>query len=204
MLPLRALSLSLLPDPFYRAITIECASTAEQLDMLDAYFDYSLLEAQRTGRCVLADVPAHGASAWLLPRSEEIERRETREKHLFMERVLGPLGSARYHAIVDFMAPLAAKHVPADAWYLSIVGVHPDVQGRGLGRTLLSPTLDEATAAGHACYLETFTPENLGFYERLGFAPVADFLEPTTGSPYVIMRRDAPPTASRSGGRANA
>ena len=107
-----------------------------------------------------------------------------------MAQLLGTKGSQNYHAIVDYMAPLAESHVPAAAWYLSIVGIHPAAQGQGLGKVILQPTLEEASSHSQVCYLETFTPRNIGFYQHLGFVRVAEYPEPTTGSTYVIMRRD--------------
>ncbi len=187
---LRALALSLIPDPFYRAITVECSSIKAQLVMLEQYFDYSLQEAQRTGRVVVAPSESEGAAAWLLPRSSEVQAIEAKAKAEFMAQLLGPKGSENYHAIVDYMSPLAEPHVPTQAWYLSIVGIHPEAQGQGLGKVLLQPTLQEASSRRQVCYLETFTPRNIGFYQRLGFVQVVEYLEPTTGSTYVIMRRD--------------
>jgi GNAT superfamily N-acetyltransferase len=96
-----------------------------------------------------------------------------------------------YHRIVRYMAPLAARVIPRGAWYLSIIGILPSAQGRGLGATLLTETLAEASHAHKPCYLETFTPRNLNFYERLGFLRVANDLEPTTNKEYVVMQRDA-------------
>jgi ribosomal protein S18 acetylase RimI-like enzyme len=190
--PYQALALSLLPDPFYQAITIEHAgSHGDRLATLEKYFEYSLSEAERTGRCILAPNPAAGAAAWLLPRTAQVSAAEDAAKASFMAKLLGTQGSRNYHAIVDFMSPLAARHVPSHAWYLSIVGVHPTAQGQGLGQQLLAPTLLEASAGREVCYLETFTPRNLAFYERLGFVAVADYAEPVTQSTYVIMRRDA-------------
>jgi GNAT superfamily N-acetyltransferase len=190
-MPYRALAQSLLPDPFYQAITIEHASTeADQLSVLEKYFEYSLGEAERTGRCVLAPNAADGAAAWLLPRTVQVGAAEDAAKASFMAELLGTQGSQNYHAIVDFMSPLAPRHVPSEAWYLSIVGVHPSAQGQGLGQQLLAPTLLEASAGKKVCYLETFTPRNLAFYERLGFVAVAEYAEPVTRSSYVIMRRD--------------
>jgi GNAT superfamily N-acetyltransferase len=187
----RALALSLVPDPFYQAITVECSSVEAQLAMLERYFEYSLQEAQRIGRVVLAPEESQGAAAWLLPLSSETQAVEARAKAEFMAQLLGPRGSKNYHAIVDYMSPLAEAHVPAEAWYLSIIGIHPNAQGKGLGSVLLRRTLEEASSLHQVCYLETFTPRNSGFYQRLGFAPVAEYPEPTTGSAYVLMRRDA-------------
>ena len=93
--------------------------------------------------------------------------------------------------MVRYMAPLAARVVPHDAWYLSIIGVLPSAQGQGIGATLLADTLAEASDAHACCYLETFTPRNPGFYERMGFRRVAEHVEATTDKAYVVMRRDS-------------
>ena len=178
-------------DPFYCAITEDFGTeiTARK-HALSGYFRYSLAEAQRTGRCVVADDTALGAAAWLLPRTPEVEAAESSAKSGYLASVLGPRGIENYHRMVRYMAPLAAQVVPRGAWYLSIIGVLPSAQGQGLGATLLASTLGEASAARVPCYLETFTPRNLRFYERLGFRSVANHLESTTNREYVVMRRD--------------
>ena len=83
----------------------------------------------------------------------------------------------------------SATLVDESAWYLSIVAVDPAVQGQGLGRILLEPTIAEADRAGVTCYLETFSQRNLPFYQRLGFETAALFTEPTTGADYAVMVR---------------
>lgn len=50
-------------------------------------------------------------------------------------------------------------------------------QGQGLGEKLLAGTLAEASQANATCYLETFTPRNLRFYERMGFCRVAEHVD---------------------------
>lgn len=93
------------------------------------------------------------------------------------------------------MSAKAASVVDDDAWYFSIVAVDPTAQGQGLGRKLLEPTIAEADRVSATCYLETFSPRNLPFYERLGFVTEARFAEPTTGADYAVMVRypGAPP-----------
>ncbi len=119
----------------------------------------------------------------------EAAESEAKSKHL--ASILGPRGYENYYRIVRYMAPLAARVVPHGSWYLSIIGILPSAQGRGLGKRLLGETLAEASGAGVCCYLETFTPRTLRFNEGLGFRRVAAHLEPTTTAEYVIMRRDA-------------
>jgi ribosomal protein S18 acetylase RimI-like enzyme len=185
-----ALAESLIDDPFYWAITADFGSdlTARKSALI-RYFHYSLMEAQRTGRCVVAPDPMLGAAAWLLPRSEEVAAAESSAKAEWLAAVLGPAGAENYDRIVGYMTPLAARVVPDGAWYLSIIGILPAAQGRGLGATLLAGTLAEASQARVPCYLETFTPRNLKFYERLGFCQVASHVEPTTNREYVVLQK---------------
>jgi ribosomal protein S18 acetylase RimI-like enzyme len=186
-----ALVESLFDEPFYWAITEGFGSDlAARKHALSRYFHYSLEEAQRTGRCVVALDPSLGAAAWLLPRSPEVDAAESSAKSEFLAATLGPRGVENYYRIVGYMAPFAAQVVPGNAWYLSIIGILPSAQGRGLGAALLAGTLAEGSQANVTCYLETFTPRNLRFYERLGFRSVAEHIEPTTNREYVVMRRD--------------
>jgi ribosomal protein S18 acetylase RimI-like enzyme len=186
-----ALTEALSDDPFYCAITVDfAAEPALRKRALTDYFHYSLLEAQRTGRCVLASDASLGAAAWLLPRSTEVDARESSAKSQCLASVLGPRGVENYYGMVRYMAPLARKVVGGDAWYLSIIGILPAAQGCGLGAALLADTLAEAARARATCYAETFNPRNLNFYERLGFHRVASQLEPTTNKEYLIMRRE--------------
>jgi GNAT superfamily N-acetyltransferase len=187
-----ALTESLFDDPFYWAITEGFGNDlAGRKRALNLYFRYSLDEADRTGRCVVAPDPRLGAAAWLLPRSPDVDAAESSAKSEYLASTLGSRGKENYYRIVRYMAPLAARVVPGGSWYLSIIGILPSAQGRGLGATLLAGTLAEASRANVTCYLETFTPRNLKFYARLGFRQVADHLEPTTNREYVVMRRDA-------------
>ncbi|QMU19653.1 GNAT family N-acetyltransferase [Gordonia rubripertincta] len=59
---------------------------------------------------------------------------------------------------------------PAEpVWHLATVGVAPHAQGRGLGRAVLEPGLEGSRTEGCPAYLETSSPANVSFYERLGF-----------------------------------
>ncbi len=81
-------------------------------------------------------------------------------------------------------AAAAALHPTVPHWYLAFVGVAPELQGQGIGGTLLAPVLREADRCREMCYLETPFPATIPFYERLGFRA---FLEacPFAGAPPV-------------------
>jgi ribosomal protein S18 acetylase RimI-like enzyme len=185
-------------EPFYRSIAVQFAADGvRRRAVLSRYLDYSIAQGLRIGRVVHLETPALGVAIWLLPQGPQIEGREGADKRGFLQRLLGEAGCASYQRIVAYMSERAHTMVGREAWYLSILAVAPQEQGRGLGRRLLAPTLAEADSALRVCYLETFGQGNLGFYERFGFVTRAEFTEPTTGSPYALMMR--PPGAGLTG-----
>jgi GNAT superfamily N-acetyltransferase len=71
----------------------------------------------------------------------------------------------------------AVEEAVPEGWHhtLAILGVHPDQQGRGAGRALLSWAcrLNDADTASRGVVLDTGNPANLRFYARFGFRPLA-------------------------------
>ena len=179
-------------DPFYQSICGAYVSdAARRRTVLAQYFDYSIQEGREIGRCVHLTAPKVGVAVWLLPQTRQLQARAAQNKRAFLEKALDATGCANYYRILEFMHGKAANVVDGGAWYLSIVAVDPALQGQGLGQKLLEPTLAEADRASVTCYLETFSSRNPSFYGRLGFLTRARFKEPTTGSEYAVMVRDA-------------
>src|SRR5688572_12931413 len=184
-----ALVESLRHDPFYLAITEgHGADEARRSEALSRYFDYSMSEGARVGRCVQS-VDAAAAAVWLLPLSPERAAAEASAKAAFIRSALEPEGAENYRRIVAFMASRSRSIVSNAAWYLSIVGVATSAQGQGVGGRLIRATLAEADQIGAPSFLETFSQRNVNLYERLGFAVVASYEEPVTRSQYWIMQR---------------
>ena len=59
-------------------------------------------------------------------------------------------------------------------WHIGPVGVHPDVQGRGIGSSLMASFLELVDDQRSPAYLETDRERNLAFYQRFGFVVVAE------------------------------
>ena len=186
---LNALVESLFDNPFYQALTVDFEQdTQHRKQVLESYFAYSTVEAERTGRIVLSSASEPGAALWQLPREPAVAAADSAAKRDFMARLLGPRGIEHYRRMLAFMEAQLHGLMPADAWYLSILGVHPRSQGRGTGARLLAPTLQESKTAGVSCYLETFGDRGLPFYERQGFKRIGTHVEPVTGERYHILR----------------
>ena len=75
-------------------------------------------------------------------------------------------------------------------WLLDALGVDPSRRSRGIGSALVRWGLERAASDGVPATLETGRPENVGYYERLGFRVVLEG-EPAPGGPHVwFMRLD--------------
>ena len=96
------------------------------------------------------------------------------------------LRAAWYQAATDL------RHVRRPHYYVRDIGVHPNMQGRGLGSALLRPTLDRCDREGLPAYLEASSERNAALYERLGFRTTRELR--VGGSPplRLMLRRPHP------------
>ena len=86
---------------------------------------------------------------------------------------------------------LAALLPDTEHWYLDTIATDPAWRRRGLGARLLDHDLAVRDASGHACALDTHTPENVAFYGRRGFEVIATERMPDGGPELFVMFRPA-------------
>jgi GNAT superfamily N-acetyltransferase len=185
-----ALYEALIPDPFYIELLREIpGGQQEKQEALMRYMDYSMTEGERYGQLTIASDPPHGAAIWSKPLDTATDAEKSLLKKDFIKTHMGESSLKAYLTIVSFMME-QLEGVPTNAWYLSIAGIKPACQGKGLGAGLLKTVLDEADKNGIPTYLETFTPRNISFYERMGYKIAKEVFEPVTGSFYWIMLRE--------------
>lgn len=61
-------------DPFYQAITPDHSDNiAGRRAILKDYFEYSMIEGQKLGRCTVIPGDDRGAEVWLLPASPAVQ-----------------------------------------------------------------------------------------------------------------------------------
>jgi ribosomal protein S18 acetylase RimI-like enzyme len=108
-----------------------------------------------------------GAAAWTPPGKWHIGiGRQLR----FVSHFAAISGWSRLVKVQLATAPLLKAHPRVPHHYLFVLGVDPDVQGKGVGRELLAPMLATCDRENLPAYLETATERNLGYYQSLGFA----------------------------------
>jgi len=69
---------------------------------------------------------------------------------------------------------LLEVHPAEPHWYLAVLGVDPDSQGRGLGGAVLDVFLRQVDSEPEPVYLETDRASNVDFYRNRGFGLVAE------------------------------
>ena len=74
----------------------------------------------------------------------------------------------------------------------SALSVRPECQRRGLGSALVEPILDRAHRDALPCWLETFDPANVAFYQRFGFEVIDPALPAIPGGPPLTTMRRPP------------
>ena len=186
-----ALYAALVEDGFYRTMEASVENQLKAREAMLKYLDYSMVEAEKYGELFIPTEHDFGVSVWSKPMPDQLSSQCSAEKKNFLLNELGEPSLTTYQSIVDFMAKNAQALIDPDAWYLSILGVLPEYQGQGLGPSLVTPVLRQTDQLGVSTYLETFTPRNHTFYQRLGYHVVKIIFEPTVQAEYAIMRRRA-------------
>ena len=106
---------------------------------------------------------------------------------LHVAAYLGPVVGGR---VTRWLGTWADHDPGAVHGHIGPVAVRKESQGRGLGTALLEAVVERLDHAGLAGYLETDRAQNVPFYERQGFAVVAE--GDVLGVPNWFMWRDAP------------
>lgn len=185
---------ALADDPLYRALENAAEGESPEVSSKEAmlrYFDYSMSEALKQSALYLLEENECGAAVWSLPVQEMLLAQKYQDKRDFLESYMGVRCRDLYQDVIASMDEVSQEYVDEDDWYLSIAGIAPNSQGKGYGRDLLMPKLQEADESQIQVFLETFTPDsNAKFYEKLGFSAVTSAIEPTIGASYTLMIRE--------------
>ncbi len=144
----------------------------DSLRRLGWLHETSVRYALRSGRAYTTP-DVEGVAAWLRPGATELTILGMLRAGMFAAPLrIGPAACVRLSRYDRRREALHARSMPDSHWYLLLLGVDPNLQGRGLGRALMQPVLDEADATGTPCYLDTTNPKVVAFYERHGFESV--------------------------------
>ena len=165
------LILAFLDDPIYRTLIPD---PGDRQRSLDALWRALITTSSRYG--VVDTTPdTAGVACWLAPGNADLGLWRMVRTGLALPRAMMqfPADSRkRFLEMVSVTDRIRRERVPQPHWYLWALGVEPERQGQGIGRSLLAHGLARADADACPCYLETETEFNVAFYSRWGFLVV--------------------------------
>ena len=176
-----------LTDPLTIYMLTNIQNRPRQLfDLMALMLRYSWLYGE-----VYATPGMEAVAAWMPPGDgHESGWRMIRAGALPMIWRLGLPVIRSYLRIEALAEEVHARYITEPHWYLSQLGVEPELQGKGYGRQVLIPTLQRIDGEGKASYLETLNPRAVPFYQKLGFHVCEETHLPEEGPPMWSMLRE--------------
>ncbi|UCC59625.1 MAG: GNAT family N-acetyltransferase [Dehalococcoidia bacterium] len=102
----------------------------------------------------------------------------------------GRKGSGRMKRSSDYIDARHERLAPEKHWYLQVIGVNPQFQGKGYSGKLIRPMLKRIDQEDIPCYLETLDERNVGIYEHFGFEMIEKSPIPKTSlTNWAMLRR---------------
>lgn len=120
-----------------------------------------------------------GGAFWVPPGKYDASLRATLR---LLPSFIRVVGLARLPMVASVFSEAEKKHPHEPHFYLPMIGVDPQHQGRGLGAELLRPVLNRCDRDRIPAYLESSNERNITLYERHGFR-VTDALRLPKGGP---------------------
>lgn len=110
-----------------------------------------------------------GVAVWQLMDKNRLQKRGFSFGWFWLGLFTDKETSKRQQAFLGYSSAVRARLMPERYWYLQMLGVDPDYQGKGFSSRLLKPMLARADREGLPVYLETQRDKNVTLYQHFGF-----------------------------------
>ena len=106
-------------------------------------------------------------------------------------RGAGKGGSSRMKHDGNHIDAMHKRYAPFKHWFFLIIGMTPQLQGKGYASQFIRPRLDRMDEEGLPCYIETMAERNVDLYKRFGFEVMEKVTIPDTVLTTWALLRDA-------------
>jgi GNAT superfamily N-acetyltransferase len=183
----RALALAFQDDPLQSYVLPDPEERARRSP---AHFATFIRYGHLFGEVYTTPGTPEGAAIWQPPGAAITPERAVSAGLNRLSTLIGADALERLGRVLDYREAVHHRDLPSEHWYLMLVGVVPVQQRQGVGRALLQPILNRADSAGLWCFLDTAQPQNVPFYQKLGFRVLAETVEPESGLRLWTLRWD--------------
>lgn len=183
----RALARAFYEDPLS---TYVLPDTSSRLRISEAGVELFLKSAWlHLGETYVVGEPATGVCIWNPPDTWKIGIGKQLSMLPAMIRIYG----RNLPRLLAALNSAESDHLTEPHYYLPMLGVEPESQGRGMGSALMYPVLSRCDTEQVPAYLESSTPRNRALYERHGFEVIGEFKLGREGPIFTRMRRQPRP-----------
>ncbi|MEX0911853.1 MAG: GNAT family N-acetyltransferase [Gemmatimonadota bacterium] len=146
----------------------------------------------RSGAVYATSPELAGVAIWMPPGSERVSLGEKIAAGLLgAPAAIGIGGTRRLLASRKALERVRARSLPGKHWYLVLIGVDPQHQGRGVGSSLMRHVLDRADDDGLPCYLETANKASRKTFQQFGFEVIGEAVGPRGLPAWAMVRPPA-------------
>ncbi len=185
-------STAFVDDPLFACILPPAES--ERLKFLRWFGRMSMDYGLPLGHLYTTAEPMHGIALWMPPGQYPLNPWRMLAVGLYQVPFRIGFGKfIQFSQLFQTVEHWHQKDVPTPHWYLSMLAVAPQSQGRGIGGQLIQPILQQADRDGLPCYLETTTEGAVRFYQRHGFVIKREEVLPGFNVPIWTMLRSPLP-----------
>ena len=189
----RTMARAFATDPVWEFLCGERFSRFEQL--AGPFFEREVRHGLVLGGVTTTDAACSGA-LWAPPGRWKLGLGDVAKLAPSAVRLFG----RRLPLSLSVLAETDKVHPTEPHWYLGFLGTDPDHQGKGLGSSVLAPTLARCDAEGIPAYLESSKEANVPFYERHGFEVTGTIdLGKGKGPRMWLMWREPRPSEAEAG-----
>jgi GNAT superfamily N-acetyltransferase len=180
-----AVARSFYEDPIFRWIVPDDGRRPRQLERGFALFARRVWfphdETYTTDRLI-------GGAFWMPPGTWHLSL----FKQLSMLPAMAVILRGALPRLLRLLNAIEARHPHERHYYLPVIGIRPEWQGRGFGSALLRPILERCDRERLPAYLEASSARNRALYERHGFA-VLEEMRVSDSPPLWRMWREVKP-----------
>jgi len=153
----------------------------KRIQRMKKYFEVSLKDYSMKYDHVFTTEELDGVAIWYPPEPSNCWKAST-FKHLSLTHKWISIAGMRKYLTLFIADEMVKKyHLKAPHYYLSVIGVHPENQGKGVASHLIRHVLQLCNERGVPAFLETATERNLGYYGKLDFKVIEEYVLPQNG-----------------------